>query len=222
MIPNNRILIGRNAATDLLETTQRDVVDFLWEANLLKTAPNTQTKKAVVHCVDPITNQALGYDSEIFFQHLDDPKHLRGRHLGNYWIDELSECKLDAHLNLQGRLRLPVQAGRYQCLLTGNPEGENWGYDIGWNEELITKLLCKNPKHTHMTFEESNACIRLKRRAIHAKSTDNWFLPESTLDTQMASYTPDQIRRYLGGEFLIMEGAVFGEFDRSVHVLEAA
>lgn len=221
MIPNNRIIVGRNAATDLEETTQRDLMDFLWEAELVKVAPNSKTKKAIIHCVDPATNAPLGYTAEISFQHLDDPKHLRGRHIGNYWIDELSETKVAAHLNLQGRLRLPCQAGRYQALLTGNPDGFNWGYDIGWNEERITTAVCKNPEHYHPTLEEGNRCLRLRVRAIHARSIDNWFLPPSYIENMLANYTAAQVQMYMDGEFMVMEGAVFTEFDRSVHVLAA-
>jgi PBSX family phage terminase large subunit len=218
MIPNNRIIVGRNAATDLEETTQRDLVDFLYEAELLKEAPNSKNKRAIVHCVDPKTNLALGYTSEISFQHLDDPTHLRGRHIGNYWIDELSEVKKAAHLNLQGRLRLPVQAGRYQCLLTGNPEGQNWGYDIGWNEELLTEMICGHPQCA-LSDEECNATLRRKRRAIHARSIDNWFLPPSYIENMLANYTPMERRRYMDGEFLVFEGAIFPEFEKDIHVL---
>lgn len=218
MIPNNRIIVGRNAATDLEETTQRDLMDFLYEAELVVSAPNSKTKRAIVNCVDPRTNENLGYTSEISFQHLDDPTHLRGRHIGNYWIDELSEVKKEAHLNLQGRLRLPVQAGRYQCLLTGNPQGENWGYDIGWNRELITKRICGHPACT-LSPEECNANLRRKVRAIHARSIDNYFLPPSYIENMLANYTEQERRRYMDGEFMVFEGAVFPEFEKQTHVL---
>lgn len=219
MIPNNRIIVGRHNATDLVETTQRDFLDFVYEAGLLKKAPNDKNKKALIHCVDPKTNTPLGYTSEVSFQHLENPKHLRGRHIGNYWIDELSETVLEAHLNLQGRMRLPAQNGRYQCLLTGNPDGENWGYDIGWNQDRIVKLTCENPDHVHDSFEESNRCMRMRVRAIHAKSIDNWFLPPSYIENMLANYTPQQRRRYMDGEFIVMEGAIFSEFDKELHML---
>jgi PBSX family phage terminase large subunit len=221
MFPNNRILVGRNAATDLEETTQRDLCDFLYEAELMKTPPNSKTKKAIVYCVDPVTNKSLGYTSEISFQHLDDPKHLRGRHIGAYWIDEASEVKKEAKKNLDGRLRLPAFAGRYQAIVTGNPEGRNWCFDLAFNEELLTGLQCQSKKHVHKSAEESNLCVRLKRRGIHARSIDNRFLPDDYIENMLASFTPAEKRRYMDGEFDVFEGAIFSEFENDLHVIGA-
>jgi phage terminase large subunit len=221
MFPNNRILVGRNAATDLEETTQRDLCDFLHEAELMKVAPNSKTKKAIVYCVDPATQKNLGYTSEISFQHLDDPNHLRGRHLGVYWIDEASEVKKEAHKNLAGRLRLPAFAGRYQALITGNPQGRNWCFDLGFNEEEISKIHCGLPTCT-LTPEQCNIRVRKKRRGIHARSIDNYFLPPSYIENMINSYSPTERKRYMDGEFDVFEGAVFGEFDPEIHVIGAA
>jgi phage terminase large subunit len=222
MHPNNRIIVGRNSHTDLVDTTQRDLMDFLYEAQLVKVAPNSKNKTCIVHCVDPRTQQNLGYTSEISFQHLDNPEHLRGRHIGVYWIDEASEVKLKAHLNLQGRMRLPAFAGKYQALITGNPAGRNWCFDLGFNEELLLAARCKNPKHSHGTSEESNQCVRRKRRAIHARSIDNYFLPPDYIDSMLANYSATQVKRYMDGEFDVWEGQVFAEFDPDMHVLRAA
>lgn len=221
MIPNNRIIVGRNAATDLEETTQRDLVDFLYEAELLKAAPNQKTKKAIVYCVDPNTGENLGYTSEISFQHLDDPIHLRGRHIGAFWIDEASEVHKDAFKNLMGRLRLPAAAGRYQAIITGNPEGQNWCYDLGFNEELITNMICGHP-HCKLSPKECNLKLRRKRRGIHARSIDNYFLPPDYIENMLSSYTPTERKRYMDGEFNVFEGAIFSEFDPEVHVVGAA
>jgi len=222
MWPNNRIIVGRNSHTDLVDTTQRDLMDFLYEAQLVKVPPNSKVKTCIVHCVDPRTQQNLGYTSEINFQHLDNPEHLRGRHIGAYWIDEASEVKLKAHLNLQGRLRLPAFAGKYQALITGNPQGRNWCFDLGFNEELIMAARCKNPKHSHSDPLDSNLCVRRKRRAIHARSIDNYFLPPDYIDNMLSSYNAMQVKRYMDGEFDVFEGAVFGEFDNDMHILRAA
>lgn len=219
MFPDNRIIVGRFAATDLEETTQRDFVDFLYEAELLKTAPNQKTKKAIVHCVDPVTQQNLGYTSEISFQHMDDPKHLRGRHIGAFWIDEASEVHKDAGKNLMGRLRLKEFAGRYQALYTGNPEGHNYLYDMFFNEEELKKIVCGNPKCVHESFEVCNRAARLKRRGIHAKTADNHFLPPDYISNMMAAYSPNERAKYLDGSFDMLEGGVFTDFAYETHVL---
>lgn len=218
MFPNNRIIVGRFAATDLEETTQRDLIDFLHEAELLKTPPNQKTKKAIVHCVDPLTQKNLGYTSEISFQHMDDPKHLRGRHIGAYWIDEASEVHKDAMKNLMGRLRHPPFKGRYQALFTGNPEGHNYLYDHFFNEEAISKAVCGHPQCT-LSPTACNAKLRTMRRGIHAKTYENYFLPPDYIETMLASYSPNERQRYLDGSFDIFEGAAFGEFNYDKHVL---
>lgn len=219
MWPNNRGIVGRFASTDLEDTTQRDLLDFLHSAKLLKVAPNSKTKKAIVYCVDPVTQKSLGYTSEISFQHMDDPKHLRGRHIGYYWIDEASEVSPDAKKNLDGRTRWKAFAGRYQKLFTGNPEGHNYLYDRFFNEELITKTICGHPE-CNLSAEECNIRhVRLKRRGIHAKSIDNYFLAKSYIDDMLSSYSPLERQRYMDGDFDVFEGAAFSEFDRSVHVI---
>lgn len=219
MFPNNRIIVGRLNATDLEDTTQRDLLDFLMEAQLLIAAPNAKTKKAIVQCIDPITQKNLGYTTEISFQHMDDPKHLRGRHIGAFWIDEASEVHKDAMKNLMGRLRWPAFRGRYQALFTGNPEGHNYLYDYFFNESLITKAVCGHPQ-CKLTHEQCNISLRLKRRGIHAKTYENYFLPPDYIDGMLAAYSPNERERYLDGSFDVFEGAVFSEFHHGTHVLE--
>lgn len=218
MFPNNRIIVGRFAATDLEETTQRDLVDFLHEAELLHTAPNQKTKKAVVYCVDPVTQRNLGYTTEISFQHMDDPKHLRGRHIGAYWIDEGSEVHKDAKKNLDGRCRWPPFKGRYQKIITGNPEGRNYLFNHFFNEELLTKMVCGHPQ-CRLSPEDCNANMRRKRRGIHSTTYENYFLPQDYIEGMLASYSPGERQRYLEGSFSVFEGAAFSEFDRDTHVL---
>jgi PBSX family phage terminase large subunit len=218
MFPNNRGIVGRLNSTDLEDTTQRDMLDFLREAELLKEAPNVRTKRATVYCVDPLTGKNLGYTSEISFQHMDDPTHLRGRKIGWFWIDEASEVHKDAGKNLMARMRLPAFAGRYQALYTGNPEGHNYIYDDFFNEELIKKLVCGHPQCT-LSPEECNKNLRLKRRGIHAPTYENYFLPPDYVQNMLASYSPTERQRYLDGSFDVFEGAVFPEFSRELHLI---
>src|ERR1043165_3093149 len=220
MFPNNRGIVGRFNATDLEDTTQRDLLDFLHEAELLKTPPNSKTKKAIVYCVDPLTGENLGYTSEISFQHMDNPKHLRGRKIGWFWIDEASEVHKDAGKNLMGRLRLPAFAGRYQALYTGNPEGRNYLYDDFFNEKILTSMVCGHPQ-CELTPIEYNVKMRLKRRGIHAPTYQNYFLPPDYIENMLASYSPNERQRYLDGSFDVFEGAVFPEFIPELHVLGA-
>lgn len=220
MHPNNRGIVGRLAATDLEDTTQRDLLDFLHEAQLLKEAPNSRNHRAIVYCVDPVTGENLGYTSEISFMHLDDPDHLRGRHIGWFWIDEGSEVRRKAWQNLIGRLRWPAFRGRYQAFTTGNPEGHNWLYDFFFNEEALTQMICGKPGCPYPA-EECNRRMRLKRRGIHTTSYENYFLPKDYIDQMISSFTPEERMRYLEGSFDVFEGAIFKEFDQNIHVLAA-
>lgn len=204
MIPNNRGLVGRFAATDLEDTTQRDLLEFLHEAKLLKEAPNAKTRRAIIYCVDPITNAPTGYTSEISFQHMDDPEHLRGRHIGWDWIDEVSEVDVRAHLNLVGRLRHPPARNRYHSFVTGNPEGHNWIYDYFFNEEELVKLSTK---------------IRLTRRGLHATTFENYFLPPEYVDNMRSAYPVEWMQKYMEGSFDVFEGQIHTEFSYKTHII---
>jgi phage terminase large subunit len=219
MYPNNRGIVGRLAATDLEETSKRDLLDFLHEAKLIKEWPTTKNNKVIVYCIDPVTGENLGYTSEITFVHLDNPKHLRGRHIGWFWIDEASECSPQAFTNLIGRLRLPEFRARYKALLTGNPEGRNYLYDFFFNEELLTSMVCGRPL-CRLSPEECNRKLRMKRRGIHATSYQNYFLPPDYVDTMVASFTPEERERYLAGSFDVFMGQAFKEFSHELHVLD--
>jgi len=223
MAPNNRGLVGMEASTDLDESAERDLLDFLLEAELLKEAPKSNKRTAIVHCIDPLTGKNLGYDSEISFVHLDDPKHVRGRHLGWFWIDEGSKVKREAWQNLIGRLRLPSFRNKYKAYVTGNPEGHNWIYDFFFNEELITQIkICGKPgcKYCPANPTECNRQMRLRRRAIHCTSYENYFLPPEYIENMLASFSEEERLRYLEGSFDVFEGQIFREFNESTHVFE--
>ena len=222
MTPHNRGLVGMEASTDLQAAAQRDLMDFLQEAELIKEPPNSKNNRVVVHCVDPATGESRGADSEISFVHLDDPKHVRGRHLGWFWIDEASKVKREAFQNLLGRLRLPSFRNRYKAFITGNPEGHNWVYDLCFNQEKLLKVECVEPRHNHKSFEERNRCVRLKRRGIHCTTFDNYFLPPEYISNMMAAYTDEERQRYLDGSFDVFEGMIHRNWNPDVHVLEYA
>lgn len=228
--PGNRGLVGMEANTDLEETAQRDLLDFLYEAHLLKEPPNSKNHRALVHCIDEKTGRNLGLDSEITFVHLDDPKHVRGRHLGWFWIDEGSKgSKMrEAWQNLIGRLRLPAFRGHYQAFVTGNPEGHNWIYDFFFNREILEALTCGGRPGAHAwdcpdrNDQLCNRRMRLKRRAFHATSYENYFLPPEYISQMTASFTEEERLRYIEGSFDIFTGMIFKEWNEDVHVLQVA
>lgn len=223
--PGNRIVVGRLNHPDLLETSQRDLLEFLSEAQLLKKAPSSDKRTALVHCIDLKTNLNLGYDSEISFQHLDDPEHLRGRHLGGFWIDEGSEVHPNAWHNLVSRLRLPAAKGIYQAFVTGNPRGHNWIYDLFFNSERLLKITCGGSPGQHAPTcpdRDDKACnkrMRMKRRGIHSTSYENYYLPPETIENMLANYNEERIAREIEGSFEVFEGQAFREFRHDTHVI---
>lgn len=224
--PGNRGIVGRRDGSNLEETSQRDLIEFLHEAKLLKEEPNARNKRALVHCIDLKTGRNLGGDAEISFQHLDDPDHLRGRHVGWVWIDEGSEVKKRAWQNLIGRLRLPAFQGNYQAFVTGNPEGRNWIYDFFFNEELIKKMTCGGEFGHHLPQckdrddVKCNRRIRKQRRAIHCTSYENYFLPPEYLENMINSFSVEDRQRYVEASFDVFEGQIYKEFRHDIHVIE--
>lgn len=220
MWPQNRGIVGRLSTTDLEATAQRDLLDFLHEAELIKTLPNARTKVVEVYCVDPLTGENLGYTSEISFQHMDDPDHLRGRHIGWAWIDEASEVNGRAWTQLMTRLRLPTFKNRYQLFATGNPKGHNWLYDFFFNREELERTSCKTPTCKWCitgNYTQCNRLLRLKRRGIHCTSHENYFLPRDYLANMIAGMSEEDRLREIEAEFNVFEGQVFKEWREDIH-----
>ena len=204
MQPNNIGIVGRAASTDLVLTTQRDMLDFFKEANLLKSEPGKKFG-AIVYCVDPFTNKSLGETSEIQFQHMEDPDHLHGYQVGWAWPDERSEIPYASWLKLIGRMRLahiPVRS----AFATGNPNGHDWGYDYWFNPEKV------------MALPDS---VRLQRRGIHATSFENYYLDPQYIEDMKGSYPEEWLQRYLMGDMDVFEGQAFKEFAHEIHCVES-
>lgn len=227
MHPGNRGIIGMDAGTDLGEGAERDTLEFLYEAGLLKKAPTDKKHIAYIHCIDLETGRNLGEQSEIEFVHLDDASHVRGRKTGWFWIDEGSKCKATAWSNLIGRNRLPSFKDRYVGYVTGNPEGHNWIYDFFFNRELLAELYCKRPtcqfgcSYSPEGKVKCNAWMRRKRRAFHCTSTENYFLPPDYLDNMRVGMDDDDWNKYVLASFEVFSGQIFREWDEEVHVLAA-
>ncbi len=222
MEPGNRGIVGMYAGSDLKATTERDLLDFLQEAELLKQAPSGNPPRiAKIHCVDLKTNQSLGMESEIELIHMDDPKHVRSRKVGWFWIDEGSKVSPLAWVETIARMRLPVFAGKYKGMVTGNPEGHNWIYDFFFDRDTLSKKTCGDPACPLSPVDCNKYHIRLKRRGIHCTSFENYFLPPDYLANMLASYSDEQRRRLVEAEFDVFEGQIFKEFRHDLHCIGA-
>jgi PBSX family phage terminase large subunit len=140
-----------------------------------------------------------GQDSTIIFRQLEDPDKLRSLNLSGFYIDEASQVSEAAFMLLQGRLR---GKGLRKGFLTSNPNGHDWIYS--WFV-----------KQDHFNKEEAKKQYAL----VKAPSTENIHLPEGYVESMLASWSEDRIRREIEGSFDAFEGQIYSEFRRDVHVV---
>lgn len=113
-------------------------------------------------------------------------------------VDEIDtvreEIATKAVQKLQGRMR---SGNVRQMFYTTTPEGFGWAYKFFVEEDSDDK------------------------RFIKARTLDNIFLPQDFIDDLYAMYPPEQIKAYLEGEFVNLNGnTVYNYFDRYRHDLE--
>lgn len=203
-IPGNRGIVGRQFASDLEETTQRDFYELADATGLVK---NRNDKKIEIYSPD-FTGAVLPGKptAEILFQHLDNPKHIKGHGIGWAWPDEASEVEKEAYFRLVDRLSRKQAEGHYTVFLTSNPEGRNWIWNHWYNPETVEARPMKD---------------RLMHRAIHNRTKDNPFLTEEYLQNLYATAPADWIRRYAEGEFDVFEGQIYKEFSHDIHTVRS-
>lgn len=137
-----------------------------------------------------------GKPSTIYFGPLDQLHRYRSAQFGFYFMDEADEVGEDIWRTLAGRLRLP---GVRQCgMLATNPTTvSHWIY----------KLFVADPPPNYELFR--------------SKTEDNAAnLPPGYIESLRQSYPEDWQKRYLDGEFgIIQEGdPVFPDFSEKLHV----
>ena len=115
--------------------------------------------------------------------------------LDGFFLDEPTDVSQDVFNMLQGRLRGRHTKHHYG-VLCGNPADRScWLYGLFFEHP---------PSDDYFVVQTS--------------SYDNLFLPDGYVQSLEASYDADWTRRYLKGEWFTMEGAIYSEFDRDVHV----
>jgi phage terminase large subunit len=132
-------------------------------------------------------------DSVIYWRTLDDESKLRSYNLSYFYIDEASTVKENIFLRLTDRIRLgDIQQG----FLTTNPDTTtHWIY----------RHFIDNPNPA-------------KFYSVHyVSSKDNIHLPENYVE-QFDYYDEDYRRRFVEGQWGIVEGLVYKQFNEAVHV----
>lgn len=133
--------------------------------------------------------------SEILIRSFENWQKIRGLNLAWAIVDELDVVKrqiADQALRLlMGRIRT---GNVRQIAFSSTPEGFGLMYD----------------------FFVTNA--KEDRRIIHAKTTDNPYLPEDYLLDLKANYPPNLVDAYVNGQFVnLMTSTAYHTFDRHKH-----
>lgn len=215
-IPGNKGIVGRLTHSDLQDTDMRDFMEYADATGMVKFKND---RKLVMYCCDHEGRALPGKPtSEVLFLHFDKPNHLKGHGIGWYHIAEASEVSPKAHYRLTDRLSHPAAKGFHGGFLTSNPEGRNWLFDYGYNEQKITALKCTEP---NCRKPRHPLCVRLMRRAIHNRTKDNPYLTPEYLRMQYANSPEEWIRRYMDGEFDVFEGQIYKEFSHDIHCVDS-
>jgi PBSX family phage terminase large subunit len=184
-------LIARQFMPELKDTTYKTFLEVC--------PPELIAEIRVADMVVKIRN-IVGGVSTILFRGLEEPDKLRSLNLNAFYIDEANQVSEAAFMLLQGRLR-----GKHwrKGFLTMNPGGHDWSWRWFVRQDHI-----ENPE------------VRRLFLNIRAPSLENVHLPDGYIDTMMASWSSERIKREIMGSDDVFEGQIYNEFDRSLHVVK--
>jgi len=173
------------------------LVTFLQELNLLQKAfDEADASVELIKDYNRTELKIMLYNgSVVMFRSCEDFSKFKSLNLDGFFLDEPADVSQDVFNMLQGRLRGRHTKHHYG-VLCGNPANKNcWLYS----------LFFEHPPNDDYFV-------------VTTSSYDNSFLPDGYVSSLEASYDEDWTRRYLKGEWFTMEGLIYNEFDRDVHV----
>lgn len=184
-------LIARQFMPELKDTTYKTFLEIC-PPELIKEI-RVADMVVKIHTVD-------GGVSNILFRGLEEHDKLKSLNLNAFYIDEANQVSEAAFMMLQGRLR-----GRHwrKGFLTMNPGGHDWS----WRWFVDKK---------HITTNE----VKQLFLNIRAPSLENIHLPDGYIDTMLATWSEERIKREIMGSEDSFEGQIYNEFDRSIHVIK--
>jgi PBSX family phage terminase large subunit len=208
LFPGNRGLIGRQAFTDLRDSTMVSFFQMCPPELILD--HNKTEHRLILRTRDPkrpseIIYRGIGEDSTLSKKAKDKQKSIE---LGWLWLDEASECSFDAYRQLLAQLCWRLPDGRrppYMAMLTSNPEP-------GWVKDRFVDASSQD-----YVIDPTDPA---KAAFIQFLPRDNPGLPPGWEDELRKSMDPDWVRRYLDGSWDIHEGMVFTELSEEVHDLD--
>lgn len=132
--------------------------------------------------------------SRVWYASADTPGSLEGSNLAWFTLDEARLVSQEAYNILLGRLRVGA-APLLQGVVTSTPTAGGW----------LQKEFDNGPEG---------------RQVIRSSSRDNHFLAPGYVENMMSSYSAAQVKCYIDGEWNVLEGQVYPEFDRELHMID--
>ena len=185
-------LVARQFLPELKITTYKTFKDIC--------PPALIAEERVADGIIRLKTVAKGKVSNIIFRGLDEPDKLRSLNLSGFYIDEANQVSEAAFMLLQGRLRGP---GLRKGIMTMNSGGHDWSWRWFVKKDMITK-------------EE----VKVQFVNIYAPSTENIHLPEGYVETILASWSEERIKREIFADEDSFEGQVYTEFRQDLHVVQ--
>jgi len=173
------------------------LVTFLQELDLLQKA--FDTAGAGVKLLKDYNRTELKIvlynGSTVLFRSCEDYSKFKSLNLDGFFIDEPVDVSEDVFDMLVARLR-SRHTKHHFGLLAGNPANRShWLY----------RLYFEHPPSSDYFL-------------VHTSTYDNIFLESNYIKSMEEKYDEDWTRRYLKGEWFNLEGLIYPEFSRDVHV----
>lgn len=146
------------------------------------------------HHIKKERRYVLSHGGSVWYGTAEVPKSLDGTNLGWYWGDEARYWPVQSHRNMLSRLR---QAGARtpQAFYTTTPA-------MGWLEEEFNRGIAG-------------------RRSFRISTRENAHnLAPGFIDELERSLSPRMAKSIIDGEFSVIEGQVYEDFDEARHVID--
>lgn len=186
-------LIARQFMPELKDTTLKTFLEVVQAVG-----PKVMLEYRVADAV--IKVRSRGGVSTILFRGLEEPDKHRSLNLNAFYIDEAAQVSEAAFLLLQGRLR-----GRHvrKGVMTQNSGGHDWTWRYFVKQDMMRSEEAKS-----LFFN------------IKAPSTENKHLPEGYVESILATWSEERVRREIYADEDAFEGQVYSEFRSDVHVVQ--
>lgn len=184
-------LICRQFMPELRITTMKTFLDMC--------PPELVLEHRVADAIVKIRSANNGV-ANVIFKGLEDYDKHRSLNLNAAYIDEASQTSEEAFTLLQGRLR-----GKHvrKIIMTTNSGGRDWLWKLFVDKSLFQTDFAKSMFYN-----------------IKAPSTENVHLPDGYVESMMATWSEDRIKREIMADEDSFEGAVYPEFNRAIHAIK--